>query len=69
MTHSWNTTAIKGVESALRYGSVGPQRICTLTETFGGAVVSHLAKTISSVGVPDFPKFEVERLSGLLTKS
>jgi hypothetical protein len=66
ITHSWNTVRVNGVEGQLRYGGFGFTRVCTLTETFGGAVVSHLAKTISSLGVPDFPKFEIERLTNLL---
>ncbi len=67
ITHSWHSRAIKSAGGALRYtDAVGAKRICTLTDTFSGAVMSHLAKTISSVGIPDFPKFEVERLSALI---
>lgn len=65
IAHGWNTVRVKDVDGALRYGALEFKRLCTLTETFSGAVVSHLAKTISSIGVPDFPKFEVERLSAL----
>jgi hypothetical protein len=67
ITHGWNTKRVEGTEGALRYSSVKThKRVCTLTETFSGAVVSHLAKTISSLGIPDFPQFEIDRLTGLL---
>jgi hypothetical protein len=52
ITHSWNTFRINDVAGSLRYPIVESKRVCTLTETFGGAVVSHLAKTISALGVP-----------------
>jgi hypothetical protein len=67
VTHGWNTLKVAGTEGPLRYAAVKThKRLCTLTETFSGAVVSHLAKTISSLGIPDFPKFEVERLTTLI---
>jgi hypothetical protein len=66
IAHDWSTLRIKNVQGALRYSAVENRtRVCTLTETFSGAVISHLAKTISSQGIPDFPQFERDRLSEL----
>jgi hypothetical protein len=69
VTHEWNTTLVSNVEGALSYSSVELTRICTLTETFSGGVLSHLARTISAVGIPDFPKFESDRLAFILGKT
>lgn len=55
-------------DTALAYPEVdGFERVCTLTESFAAAVVGHLVATLSAPAMPDFPKFERERLQQLLS--
>lgn len=55
-------------DSALAYTEVDElDRVCTLTESFASAVVGHLVATLSAPAMPDFPKFERERLQQLLS--
>ena len=52
----------------LKYSETdGLVRVCTLTESFAAAVVSHLVATLSAAGMPDFPTFEQQRLQQLLS--
>lgn len=62
-THSWNTLRVRKVEGALTYKSIPRlRRVCTLSDTFSNAVATHLVKAMASLGVPDFPGFEVTRM-------
>jgi hypothetical protein len=55
-------------DNALAYPEVDAlERVCTLTESFAAAVVGHLVATLSAPAMPDFPKFERERLQQLLS--
>jgi hypothetical protein len=55
-------------DSALAYPEVDElERVCTLTESFASAVVGHLVATLSAPAMPDFPKFERDRLQQLLS--
>ena len=55
-------------KKALNYSDTeGFVRVCTLTESFAAAAVSHLVATLSSAGMPDFPRFEKQRLQQLLS--
>jgi hypothetical protein len=54
--------------NALTYPHVdGLERVCTLTESFAAAVIGHLVATLSAPAMPDFPRFEKERLQQLLS--
>ena len=68
-THAWTTLHANGqVDGALRYTDVPDvDRLCTITETCGGAIVSHIARVMASAGVPDFPDFERTRINKVLT--
>ena len=70
-THAWKTLEIEKEEGgALRYADVpGVRRLCTVTETWRGAVVSHIASVMASAGVPDFPAFERARMNRVLERS
>lgn len=70
-THCWRTIEVPGtVTGALTYTAAKSlTRLCTITETFGTAIVSHVANTIASAGVPDFPNFEIDRLMAILKKT
>lgn len=69
-THAWNSLEIEKVEGGpLRYTDVpGVRRLCTITETWCGAVVSHIAGVMASAGVPDFPAFEKARIDQALSQ-
>lgn len=66
VTHRWQSERITGIEKQLKYPLEKYERVCTLSDTFNTGIVSHLAKTIASVGIPDFPDFESGRLNDLV---
>ena len=67
-THAWTTLRVDTPAVApLRYADVpGVNRLCTITERCCGAVVAHIAGVMASAGVPDFPRFEKERIKRVL---
>ena len=69
-THAWNSLEIKKEDGGpLLYADVPcVRRLCTITETWCGAVVSHIADVMASVGVPDFPAFEKARIDQVLSR-
>ena len=69
-THAWTTLPADGHEGKpLRYADVpSVDRLCTITETCGGAIVSHIARVMASAGVPDFPDFEKARINKVLAR-
>ena len=68
--HAWITVRIDKKENLpLRYADVGNvSRLCTITDTWCGPVVAHLAGVMASVGVPDFPGFETARINDALSQ-
>ena len=69
-THAWTTTQVDTEQNEpLRYAHVaGVSRLCTITETWCAAVVSHIAGVMASAGVPDFPDFEKNRINQVLSQ-
>ena len=67
-THAWTTLLADGqVDGPLQYADVPDvDRLCAITETCGGAIVSHIAGVMASAGVPDFPDFEKTRINKVL---
>ena len=69
-THAWTTRQVEKEENVpLRYPDVpGVSRLCTITETWCAAIVSHIAGVMASAGVPDFPGFEKTRINQVLSE-
>ena len=67
-THAWHTLYVDKTEGEpLQYADVSDtNRLCTITETCSGAIVSHIAAVMASAGVPDFPEFERNRINEIL---
>ena len=68
--HAWITLRIdKNENLPLRYADVeGVERLCTITDTWCGPVVTHIAGVMASAGVPDFPAFETTRIDEALSQ-
>ena len=69
-THAWLTLDINKLDDKpLQYTDVSDaKRICTITETYSGAIVSHIAAVMASAGVPDFPDFDRTRINEILRR-
>ena len=72
-THAWNSLQVKkgenGEHGPLRYTDVPTlNRLCTITDTWCAAVVSHITGVMASAGVPDFPDFEKVRIDQILSQ-
>ena len=69
-THAWTTRQVdKGESVPLRYADVqGVNRLCTITETWCAAIVSHIVGVMASAGMPDFPGFEKNRINQILSQ-
>ena len=72
-THAWNSLQVKksenGEHGPLRYTDVPSlNRLCTITDTWCAAVVSHITGVMASAGVPDFPDFERVRIDQILSQ-
>ena len=69
-THAWNSLRIEKRENGpLQYADVpSVTRLCTITDTWCAAIVSHVAGIMASAGVPDFPDFEKARIDQILSQ-
>ena len=69
-THAWTTRQVDKEENIpLRYADVpGVNRLCTITENWCAAIVSHIVGVMASAGVPDFPGFEKTRINQILSQ-